>query len=64
MLKTPRKEYTARSRAARQDAGGKAVYVMLTPQEAAALSQLQAKLGLNIRDAIGIALLELAQARR
>lgn len=58
MLKRPRKEYTARSRAARQAEGGKAVYVMLTPKEAAALLALQERLGLNARDTIGMALLE------
>ena len=54
----------ARSRAARQAQGGKAVTVMLTPDEVKALSKLQEQLGLSIRDTIGIALLELASGDR
>ena len=64
MQKTDAKVYQARSRAARQAQGGKAVTVMLTPVEVTALLEVQRRTGLTIRDAIGIALLELAKPTR
>lgn len=58
------KEYQARSRARRQAQGGKAVTVMLTPDEVKALLALQSRLGLTARDTIGMALLELASPKK
>jgi hypothetical protein len=55
------REYQKRSRDRRKAEGGKTVSVVITPEETAALEKLKTKLGLNARDTIGKALLELAR---
>jgi hypothetical protein len=50
----------ARSRAARIAEGGRAVHVVLTPDEARALDMIKQSLSLGGRDAIGAALLRTA----
>jgi hypothetical protein len=58
------KEYQKRSRLRRIAEGGKALTLILTPEENAALEKLKAKLGANNRDTIGKALLEAAKRIR
>lgn len=55
------KDYQKRSRDARKARGGKLVSIVLEPAEAQALEAIKLKHGLNARDAIGKALLELAK---
>lgn len=55
------KEYQKRGRDRIKAAGGKQIAIMLHPHEVAALEAIKLKHGMNARDAIGKALLELGK---